>query len=57
MELMPERCGAGQSRDFELVLSKVCIAASLILLYWNISQSGMVLGNVWLAIKHIEGNI
>lgn len=23
MELMPERCGAGQSRDFELVLSKV----------------------------------
>jgi hypothetical protein len=28
MELMPERCGAGQSRDFELVLSKVCIAAN-----------------------------
>ena len=25
MELMPERCGAGQSRDFEVVLAKVRI--------------------------------
>jgi hypothetical protein len=28
IELMPERCGAGQSRDFEALLTKVCIALS-----------------------------
>jgi E3 ubiquitin-protein ligase UBR3 len=32
MELMPERCGAGQSRDFEVVLTKVSIAMCQV--YW-----------------------
>jgi hypothetical protein len=58
MELMPERCGAGQSRDFELVLSKVCISASRVLLYWNMSiRDGTEFGNVCLAIKDIECKI
>ena len=33
IELMPERCGEGQSRDFEDVLSVVCIAMNGI--FWT----------------------
>jgi hypothetical protein len=59
MELMPERCGAGQSRDFELVLSKVCTCSKSVLLYWSIVQSVMVmdLENLQGMIKHTEYKI
>jgi hypothetical protein len=54
IDLMPERCGTGQSRDFELVLSKVCISASRVLSYWNMTvRDGTEFGNAWLAMKHV----
>lgn len=32
MELMPERCGTTQNRDFESVLADVCLSKSLVLI-------------------------